>query len=165
MDSIENARCNRVLYADTDSCIYIHRKGDDEVKLGNYLGELTDELEGYPGFECYHGIFPGPKSYALKLRRPLKDGLFEEKQIVKNKGVTMNYEANKTLNADVMQQKAELFRKTGVCETVGVKQQSFIPRGQKQRIFRKEFNKTWRVSSNKRVVTENETFPYGFRKL
>lgn len=165
MDGIEQTRSGRVLYADTDSCIFIHRQGDEAVTLGNYLGELTDELEGYQGYKCYHGIFPGPKSYALKLRKMNGDGMFEDKHIVKNKGVTMNYEASKTLNADVMQQKAELFRKTGKCDRVDVLQQTFITRGQRQRIYRREFIKRWRVSSHKRVVTETDTFPFGYVEM
>lgn len=162
IDSIEQVRSGRVLYADTDSCIFVHREEDPEITLGNYLGELTDELESYPGFSCYHGIFPGPKSYALKLRKMKDDGTYEEKQIVKNKGVTMNYEASKTLNADVMQEKAELFRKTGVCEKIYVAQQTFRTRGQRHLIYRQEFQKKWRVSSHKRIVTETETFPFGY---
>lgn len=165
MDGIENVRNGRVLYADTDSCIFIHRVGDPPVTLGNYLGELTDELENYPGFKCYHGIFPGPKSYALKLRKAFNDGTFEEKQITKNKGVTMHFEASKNLNANVMQEKAEIFRKTRECGTVDVMQQLFRTRGQSQIIYRVEKVKKWKVSSNKRIVTEFDTFPYGYRNM
>ena len=36
----------RVLYYDTDSVIYVHEPGKPEPSLGNYLGDLTDELNG-----------------------------------------------------------------------------------------------------------------------
>ena len=36
----------RVLYYDTDSVIYVHEPGKPEPPLGNYLGDLTDELNG-----------------------------------------------------------------------------------------------------------------------
>ena len=39
-----NKRC---LYFDTDSCIFISREGQYEPELGPYLGDLTNELEGY----------------------------------------------------------------------------------------------------------------------
>ncbi len=37
----------RILYFDTDSVIYLSRKGDTvELPLGDHLGQLTDEVEG-----------------------------------------------------------------------------------------------------------------------
>ena len=36
----------RVLYYDTDSVIYVHEPGKPDPPLGNYLGDLTDELNG-----------------------------------------------------------------------------------------------------------------------
>ena len=36
----------RVLYYDTDSVIYVHQPGKPDPPLGNYLGDLTDELNG-----------------------------------------------------------------------------------------------------------------------
>ena len=35
----------RVLYYDTDSVIYVHQPGKPDPPLGNYLGDLTDELD------------------------------------------------------------------------------------------------------------------------
>ncbi|XP_055385241.1 uncharacterized protein LOC129614573 [Condylostylus longicornis] len=37
----------RVLYYDTDSVVYISRKGDYEPSVGNFIGDMTDELECY----------------------------------------------------------------------------------------------------------------------
>ena len=36
----------RVLYYDTDSVIYLSQPGQPEPRLGNYIGDLTDELGG-----------------------------------------------------------------------------------------------------------------------
>ena len=36
----------RVLYYDTDSVIYVHEPGKPDPPLGDYLGDLTDELNG-----------------------------------------------------------------------------------------------------------------------
>ena len=55
----------RVLYYDTDSVIYISREGQWEPEIGDYLGELTDELE-----ENNHIVWlvsGGPKNYAYRL--------------------------------------------------------------------------------------------------
>ena len=51
----------RVLYYDTDSVIYVHKTGKPELPLGNYLGELTDELNGDYITTFISG---GPKNYA-----------------------------------------------------------------------------------------------------
>ena len=36
----------RVLYYDTDSVIYLSQPGQPKPRLGNYIGDLTDELGG-----------------------------------------------------------------------------------------------------------------------
>ena len=51
----------RALYYDTDSAIYVHKQGEPELPLGNYLGELTDELNGDYITSFVSG---GPKNYA-----------------------------------------------------------------------------------------------------
>jgi len=37
---------HQVLYFDTDSVVYSHQPGQPDITPGNYLGEMTDELEG-----------------------------------------------------------------------------------------------------------------------
>ena len=37
--------CRRVLYYDTDSVIYVSRDGDWEPEIGDFLGELTNEID------------------------------------------------------------------------------------------------------------------------
>ncbi|KAJ8962391.1 hypothetical protein NQ318_018375, partial [Aromia moschata] len=59
---------DRVLYYDTDSVIYVSKEGEYEPETGNFIGDLTDELEIY-GKGCYITEFvPGvPKNYAYKV--------------------------------------------------------------------------------------------------
>ncbi|XP_055390586.1 uncharacterized protein LOC129619368 [Condylostylus longicornis] len=45
----------RVLYYDTDSVVYISRKGNYEPSVGNFIGDMTDELE------CYESVL-NPKA-------------------------------------------------------------------------------------------------------
>ena len=80
LDKLEN----RVLYFDTDSVIYVEREGnphDWQPKLGDYLGELTDELDGSYITTFLSG---GPKNYAFQLANG--------KTCCKVKGITLNYE-------------------------------------------------------------------------
>ena len=53
----------RELYYDTDSVIYLTQAGQSEPRLGNYIGDLTDELGG-----DYITVFAsgGPKNYCYK---------------------------------------------------------------------------------------------------
>ena len=53
----------RVLYYDTDSVIYLSQPGQPEPRLGNYIGDLTDELGGEHITVFASG---GPKNYGYK---------------------------------------------------------------------------------------------------
>ena len=48
----------RILYFDTDSIIYIEREGEYSPPVGDYLGDMTDELDGGHITEFVSG---GPK--------------------------------------------------------------------------------------------------------
>ena len=52
----------RVLYYDTDSVIYVHEPGKPDPPLGDYLGDLTDELDAGDYITTF--ISGGPKNYA-----------------------------------------------------------------------------------------------------
>ena len=39
-------QCPNVLYTDTDSVFYVAKEGEPRLPLGNYIGDLTDELKG-----------------------------------------------------------------------------------------------------------------------
>jgi len=54
----------RVLYFDTDSVIYTIKPGQTEIQLGDYLGEMTDELDD--GDFITEFTSAGPKNYAYK---------------------------------------------------------------------------------------------------
>ena len=57
----------RVLYYDTDSVIYMSRPGQYDPPLGDYLGELTDELEA--GEHIVEFVSGGPKNYGYKINK------------------------------------------------------------------------------------------------
>eukprot|EP00854_Cymbomonas_tetramitiformis_P012476 gene12476-14742_t len=65
----EDAGFDSVLYADADSCIYIEKNDvNDRVyktQLGDYLGQLTDELEGM-NTQLSEYVATGPNSYSLR---------------------------------------------------------------------------------------------------
>ena len=81
----------RVLYYDTDSVIYVHKPGKRDPPLGNYLGDLTDELNGDYITSFVSG---GPKNYAYRTRNGKTD--------TKIRGITLDYAATGKLNHDVV---------------------------------------------------------------
>ena len=72
----------RALYPDTDSVVYTSRPGEWKPELGDYLGDLTDEV---PYNRIIEFVTDGPKNYAYKIARPDKDG---NTTICKVKGIT-----------------------------------------------------------------------------
>jgi hypothetical protein len=79
----------QVLYFDTDSVVY--SEGKEDLELGDYLGEWTDELDGKKIVKWVSG---GPKNYGYVL----DDGSIK----CKIKGFTLNYENSKVLNLTSM---------------------------------------------------------------
>lgn len=58
---------SQVIYHDTDSIIYSVKPGEYEPKLGNNLGDLTNEIPESKGGYIRSIVAPGPKNYALKM--------------------------------------------------------------------------------------------------
>ena len=81
----------RVLYYDTDSVIYVHKPGKSDPPLGNYLGDLTDELNGDYITSFVSG---GPKNYACRTKKG--------KTETKIRGITLDYVATGKINHDVI---------------------------------------------------------------
>ena len=80
----------KVLYFDTDSIIYVD-DGTKNIKTGNMLGDMTDELSG-KGITNF--VSTGPKSYSFKY------GNDDEKSAIK--GFTLNHENSSILNYNSM---------------------------------------------------------------
>ena len=84
----------RCLYFDTDSVIFVEDKNEpNPVQLGDYLGDLTNELK--PGNHIDTFIGAGPKNYAFRE----SDG----SETCKVRGFTLNYENSRLINFDSVQ--------------------------------------------------------------
>jgi hypothetical protein len=60
----------RVLHYYSYSVIYGSRPGQYDLPLGDYLGKLTDELDGGEHIEQFVSV--GPKNYAYKTNKTTK---------------------------------------------------------------------------------------------
>ena len=143
----------RVLYYDTDSVIYVHEPGKPEPPLGNYLGDLTDELNGDYITSFVSG---GPKNYAYCTKGGKTD--------TKIRGITLDYAATGKRNHDVVRALVHLHTNCDTDAKVTVDMPFKITRDKKEKnIVTKRMRKDYRVVYNKRVITENyETLPYGY---
>ena len=87
----------QVCYYDTDSIIYVYRPGGYQIPVGDFLGDMTDELaKDYgPGSYIVEFCSGGPKTYAYIV---FSTDLNELKEVCKIKGLTLNLSASKKLN-------------------------------------------------------------------
>ena len=143
----------RVLYYDTDSVIYVHKTGKPEPPLGNYLGELTDELNGDYITTFISG---GPKNYAYCTKNGKTD--------TKIRGITLDYMTLKKLNPSVVRALVHLHVNCKTEAKVTINIPFKITRDKKEKIIiTKKTKKDYRIVYDKRVITENyETLPYGY---
>ncbi|KAJ8679004.1 hypothetical protein QAD02_014791 [Eretmocerus hayati] len=97
---------NSIIYTDTDSTLFRHRKGQYQPTLGSLLGDMTDELVGY-GEGSYIDTFISiaPKSYAY--RGVTSEGnTFECCRV---KGITLNYENSLKINFESIKELLESY--------------------------------------------------------
>ena len=144
----------RVLYYDTDSVIYVHEPGKPDPPLGDYLGDLTDELDAGDYITTF--ISGGPKNYAYTTNNG--------KAETKIRGITLNYAVTKKINLDVMRHLVDSHVNCHTEEKVTVENPVKITRDKKEKnIVTKKMKKDYRIVYNKRVITENYgTLPYGY---
>ena len=83
----------QVLYYDTDSVIYSWKEGQCRIETGDYLGDMTDELDGDDIVEFVSG---GAKNYGYKTSG--------DKFECKVRGFTLNVRGREKLNYGSMKQ-------------------------------------------------------------
>ena len=81
----------QVLYYDTDSGVYKWRPHQPSIAIGDYVGDMTDELDGDVITEFVSG---GAKKYGYKTR--------ESKVVCKVCGFTLNIRGSAVLNFETM---------------------------------------------------------------
>ncbi|XP_015793693.1 uncharacterized protein LOC107370221 [Tetranychus urticae] len=153
---IENHREGRVLYFDTDSVVFIERDGDPEIKCGDYLGELTDEIE--PGWICTQFVTLGPKNYGYESTGP--NG--EVKATIKVKGIKLTAAALDIITIERLVSMISNYIE-GQQDEVLI-QQSNITSNKFTHVVRTRcFEKIYRAVSEKRRIDGNNTRPYGYK--
>ena len=145
LDALDRSVC----YYDTDSVVYISTPDVVDPPLGDYLGQLTDELNGEHIVEFVCG---GPKNYSFKTNLG--------NETVKVRGFSLNYCASQLLNFDSVKQLVV----TSSDVVIPITNPSKITRDKRKRkIFNRVETKNYRVVYTKRQVLDNfDTIPYGY---
>lgn len=148
----------RVLYYDTDSVIYVSRKEEYEPPIGDFLGDLTDELEGYgPGSYITTFVSGGPKNYSYIVFSPLYNTYFT---VCKVKGINLNFSTSRLIDFYSMANMITSDQSSSISiftENIG--------RDKTHQVITRNEKKTYRPRSEKRKFTnKHDSVPYGFKK-
>lgn len=161
IDKISQDGASRVLYYDTDSIIFTWKDGQYKPRLGNFLGQMTDEISEY-GNDAYITRFVsfGPKTYALEIKT--KD---DYQWSFKLKGISLNSKVNESLSFDGMLQSAKDY----VCKTPTVNiglPQFQIKTSSHHLVLSNYLDKAFKPTSNKRIYfPDGSTLPLGYTKF
>ena len=148
----------RVLYFDTDSVIFLSdpEKPTNDPPLGNFLGDLTDELK--QGTHIVEFAATGPKSYAYIA----SDGT----QVCKVRGFTLNYLNSLAINFDVIKDMVlnQTIQNNPNCKKVYTINERKINRSKYgQKLYNSTEIKAYKAVYTKRVINDDlTTHPYGF---
>ena len=140
-----------VLYYDTDSVIYVSKTGENDVPLGDYLGELTNELE--TGEHIIEFVSGGPKNYAYKTNKG--------NETCKVRGFTLNFTNSQLINFESVK---TLLIDPSEKSTITVTNPHKICRDKgKRKLYNREEEKNYRMVYTKRRRLDNyDTEPYGY---
>ncbi|XP_022807361.1 uncharacterized protein LOC111344403 [Stylophora pistillata] len=150
----------RVLYYDTDSVVYKWKPGETEIALGDYLGDMTNELDQRDHIVEF--ISAGAKNYGYVTA--------QGKSCIKVKGFSLNVRGMAQLTYDVMKQDIldeirhplEDLRKMDIVNPL-----HFVHYPVKKRIRTEARVKSYRLVFVKRVMDSGifRSFPYGYKRL
>ena len=159
MEEIETIRPKSLLYHDTDSVMYIKNINDREIECGDYLGDLTDEIEKNYGKDakCTQFVSLGPKNYAYIV--DVGNGNFKAE--IKCKGISLCYNARQIISFEKMMEMAKNFNEEDKTDEIVVPQRQFTLNKHCQ-IFTRYFDKIYKAVSDKRYIEGDTTFPYGY---
>ncbi|XP_052814068.1 uncharacterized protein LOC128241135 [Mya arenaria] len=141
----------RVIYFDTDSIVYVSQPGQYDPPLGDYLGELTDELS--EGEHIVEFVSAGPKNYAYKTNT--------NKETCKVRGFTLHFTNSQMINFDSVKQIVTCPEALSAVTVVNPRKICRDKR--KRKLYNRKEDKTYQMVYTKRRRIDNfDTVPYGY---
>ena len=160
---IMNRLGKRVLYHDTDIIFSVNDTDKYVPELGDYLGQLTNELSckelGCVGCEEGHWITEfvscGPKNYSFKLN--------SGQIICKVRGFSLNYRNSQIVNFESMKDTLFSWTNNENTELVTVTTEICRHKYENPMVYTRQISKKYNVVYNKRRVLDDlTTVPYGY---
>lgn len=150
---------HQVLYYDTDSVVYKWRPGQPSIAIGDFLGDMTDELDGDVITEFISG---GAKNYGYQTRAG--------KVVCKVRGFTLNVRGSAILNFETMKNNilSELHHPQDQRRTMNIVNPSHFKRDlELKQIQVVSRVKQYGLVFDKRVVDveTKSSYPYGFQRV
>ena len=147
---------DRAMYQDTDSVVFLTRPGEWEPLTGDYLGQLTDEVDPKDGNYIATFVTGGCKNYAYKLDTG--------KATMKVRGITLNVRNSAHVNSTTLERMVKGLASGEEEERVTVTDPHKIVRNVKTKdIESRVFKKDYRVVFDKRWISDGfDTLPYGY---
>jgi len=138
--------------------IFLNSYNSKQIKLGDYLGDLTNELIGY-GPDAYIDEFisGGPKNYVYRI----SNGLHIIGEILKIRGIKLTYEICQTLNFDLVKKLIYAY----VTHNPIIKKiyEKKLIKNNDRSIYSSESSKNYQIVFCKRkLFKEFESRPFGF---
>lgn len=160
----------RVIYFDTDSVIFSQKSDEPTLPLGDFLGDLTDELQEYGrGAFINEFVSGGPKNYAYCVRVPNSSLLHYKCKV---KGFTLNSKNSEKINFSSIKEMVLKFMKAphpndddelDENDNYIITEEKKIRRHGIGRIYTKTETKLYKITSGKRKISnEFDTFPWGY---
>lgn len=148
---------DRVLYYDTDSVIYVSKAGEFDVPTGEFIGDMTDELEAYgPNSYITEFVSGGPKNYAYKVFSMKSQ---QEEIVCKVKGLALNYAASQLINFDSIKEMV-----LTPSEPIYITSKN-IRRTKEHEVVTRAETKIYRPNSTKRKFADDySSVPFGYKK-
>ena len=132
LDQTQTLQCARALkqkrpYYDTDSSIFVSRPGEYDPPLGDYIGELTNDLKAE--VHIVEFVSGGPKNMHTN----------NGKETCKVRGFSLHFTNSNLINFGSVK---EIVTNTADCKTIEVTNPSIIRRDQRKRkLFNREESK------------------------
>ena len=141
---------SNVLYYDTDSIIFVVKGVSYEPELGDYLGDLTSELDQDDYIEEF--VSAGPKNYGYRTKKG--------KEVVKVKGFSLSSIASEKINyksvLDLVKNKKK--------DTIKVQQLKFKRNKVDWSMRTEDVFKNYKQVYDKRILLDNlSSLPFGYK--
>uniref|UniRef100_A0A914NEM0 DNA-directed DNA polymerase n=3 Tax=Meloidogyne TaxID=189290 RepID=A0A914NEM0_MELIC len=155
MDDIVNDKDSKLLYTDTDSCFYVHKRGKPPpFVVGDMLGMMSREYEDWQIIAFYTG---GCKQYAMKMKHRATG---EIKYVVKCRGCWDSVDS--PLDFKQFQKMVEVYGDEQ--KPIRLERTSFQPSWRHGEVTSRSQKRSYAPIFDKGLVDANlDCYPYGYR--